>query len=61
MHLDPAIVAAAVVCRRPYTAVAAVVSEYEAGERPLPGTPHDRIVTAWLGAREVMRMGEGEQ
>lgn len=59
--LDLAVAAAANVTRRSYGDALRVVAAYEAGERPLPGTPTDRIVTAWLGAREVMRMGEGRE
>lgn len=54
MRPDPAIAAAAVVCRQRYTDVARAVAAYEAGERPLPGTLDHDAVIAWRAARHAL-------
>lgn len=54
-HLDPAIIAAAIGARQGYEDVARAVANYQAGERPLPGTrPYDAVV-AWRAATHAIR------
>ncbi len=51
---DPAIAAAAVVCRMRYQDVEAAVRQYRDGFRHLPGTMYRDAVIAWRAAQHAL-------